>query len=359
MKICYLADGESIHVVRWCRHFLSLGHQVHLISFKAVQMEGITTHYINAGTINVEGGNWRVLLQYRKVKKIIKDINPDLLHAIYATSYGIVGALSDFHPYIVTPLGTDVLISPQRSFIYKRLLRYVFKKADHITSMAPHMTDAMLELGASAAKIGTVILGINTAIFNKQNRKLPENQFVITSIRNLEPIYNIPHFLHALAIVKPKIPNLKVNITGDGSLCDELKQLAARLNIFDIVTFYGKVSQAKIVEILNQSHISVTVSLSDGNSLSLIEAMACGAYPIATDILANRQWLKDGVNGIFVKINDISSLANSIMHVYNNFDKIIEKAMEESDRIIKEKGTWNINMQKMEQKYRQMVNNNQ
>lgn len=354
MKICLLADGESIHTVRWCKHFFDLGHEIHLITFKNVRINNIIVHFVNAGNINVAGGNWRVLLHYRKVKTKIYSIQPDVLHALYATSYGLVGALSGHHPYIVTPLGTDILISPKESFIYKIILRYVFKKADWITSMAPHMKDAMLKMGVPPGKLGELILGINTAIFNKKNRKLPQNQFVITSTRNLEPVYNIPHLLNAIVIIKPQIPDLKVHLIGDGSLREELEELSKELNIADVVQFYGKVPQNKVVELLNQSHISVSVSLSDGNSLSLIEAMACGAYPIATDIPANHQWLKEGVNGSFVKINDVQGLADRIIKVYNRFDEIISPAIQESEKIIQEKGTWQINMEKMENKYKQL-----
>ena len=153
MKICLLADGESIHTIRWCKHFFDLGHEIHLISFKKTQIENIKVHYVDSGVISVEGGNWSILFQFRKIKKIISQIQPDVVHALYATSYGVVGALSGFHPYIVTPLGTDVLISPQGSFIYRILLRYIFKKADLITSIAPHMRDVMIKLGASSSKI--------------------------------------------------------------------------------------------------------------------------------------------------------------------------------------------------------------
>jgi glycosyltransferase involved in cell wall biosynthesis len=355
MKICLLADAESIHTIRWCKHFFELGHEIHLISFKNNRIDNINVHHVDSGNINVTGGNWRVLFQYGKVKKIIQEIQPDVLHAMYATSYGVIGALSGFHPFVVTPLGTDVLISPQESFIYRVLLRYVFKKADRITSLAPHMGDAMIKLGGTASKIEEIIFGINTEVFNKINRQLSANEFVITNTRNLEPVYNIPHFLKAISVVKSKISNLKVNIIGDGSLRGDLETLALKLGISDVVTFFGKETQTKVVEMLNRSHVSVSVSLSDGNNLSLIEAMACGAYPIGTDILANRQWIKDKINGNLVKINDVNGLADCIMNVYKNFDTIIDAAMRESDKIIAEKGSWKINMQKMELTYKSLI----
>jgi glycosyltransferase involved in cell wall biosynthesis len=357
MKICLLADGESIHTIRWCKHFYELGYEIHLITFRNIAIEGIHIHHINTGAINAGGGNWKVLLRLKEIKKLIKSINPDVLHSLYATSYGLLGALSGFHPHIVTPLGSDILITPNNSFIYKKLLKYTFRKADQITSMAPHMRDVMLKLGVPSEKIESLVLGINTEIFNKNKRKLSPDNFVISSTRNFEPVYNIPHFLRAIAIVKPQIPNLKVIVIGDGSLREELKKLSTELKINDIVNFLGKVPQEKVVEILNSSNISVTVSVSDGNSLSIIEAMACGAYTLATNIPANHEWIKEGVNGYLVNINGVEELADRIMKVYLNFDTIIDKAIAESDRIIAEKGTWQINMLKMENMYKKISSN--
>jgi L-malate glycosyltransferase len=354
MKICLLADGESIHTIRWCSHFAALGHEIHLITFKDVKHENIHVHFIDSGSINVAGGNWKVIFKYKEVKDILKKIKPDVLHALYATSYGMIGALSGFHPYIVTPLGSDILISPKNSIIYRSLLKYTFKKADLITSMAPHMTDVMLELGVKKQKITDIILGINTDVFNRKNRKLSSGQFVITSTRNFEPVYNIPHFLKAIFLVKNDIPGLKVIMLGSGSLKNEIHALADELKLNDVITFMGKVPQPKVVEALNSSHLFVTVSLSDGNSLSLIESMACGAYPIATDIPANREWLKNGVNGRFVTIDDVHGLAEQIKDVYANFDQLIGPAMILSDKIIAEKGTWQVNMEKMEKIYKSL-----
>lgn len=357
MKICLLADGESIHTIRWCKHFHELGHEIHLISFKDVKIDGIKVYYINSGNIKVKGGNWRVIFKYKEVRNIINKINPDVLHALYATSYGMIGALSGFHPYIITPLGSDILISPAESRIYRSLLKYAFKKADLVTSMAPHMKKVLLELGVPSKKIIDIVLGINTDIFNRKNRKLSESEFVITSSRNFEPVYNIPQFLKAIELVKNKIPNLKVIMLGDGSLKSELMDLSKELKIEGIIEFLGKVPQSKVVQILNSTHVFVTVSLSDGNSLSLIESMACGAYPIATQIPANEEWIKDGVNGNFVEIGDVEGLSKHILNAYNNFDSIINRAMLESDKIIAEKGTWQINMEKMQDTYIKLCSN--
>jgi L-malate glycosyltransferase len=352
LRIAVLADAESIHTRRWCQHFSKAGFEVHLLSFKRAEMEGVQCHFIDAGNIKVAGGNWRFLLKGSAIRSVLNKIKPDVLHALYATSYGLAGALSGFHPYVVTPLGTDVLISPKQSFIYRFALRYVFRKADLVTSMAPHMTEAMLQLGLPKEKLTDVVLGINTEVFNSRAQQLPKDAFVISSIRNLEPVYNIPHFLKAIALVKSNISNLKVNVVGQGSLKDELMALCRELQIEDVVRFHGKIPQNEIVQLLNRSHIAVTVSLSDGNALSLLESMACGVYPIASDIAANRQWLTDGLNGSLVKIDDVEGLAEKIRYVHQHYSDVMAKVTKISDKIIAEKGTWQVNMEKMASIYK-------
>jgi glycosyltransferase involved in cell wall biosynthesis len=357
MKICFLADSESIHTKRWCNHFRDLGNEIHLISFKPkCDIEGINFHTISSGDISVKGGNWKVLLQARRIKKIIKSIHPDVLHAHYSTSYGIVGAMCNYHPYVITSLGSDVLISPKKSIVYRLLLRMAFSKADWITTMADHMKEASRLIGDFDDKTTVVPFGIDTNIFNDHKRNIPNNQFVIVSTRNFEPVYNIPDILQAISQVKDKIPNLVLQMIGTGSQVDLVKSLAKELELDDVIKFHGRIEQVRIAEILQQSHVFLSVSSSDGNNISLNEAMACGCYPIATDIAANRQWISSGENGLLVTVNDIDALAANMLEVYNNFDSFSVKSYDRNKQIISEKADWNINLKVVEDKYKELTN---
>ncbi len=355
MKICYFGDGASIHVVRWCNYFASLGHDVHLISFANVTLAGVTTHYVNSGAIAAGGGNWKVLLKVRKVKAILKKIKPDIFHAHYATSYGVTGALCNYHPYIITCLGTDVLISGQQLSAYKTLLKFAFSCADLINSIAPHMTTAIEKIGADMKKVVMIPFGIDTDIFNDKNRKLDPDKFIITSNRNHEPVYNIPQLLKAIAIVKPSIPDLQFVVTGDGSLRKQFEQMCLDLGIADVTIFRGRIPQPEMVKLLNETNVFVTVSLSDGNSLSLAEAMSCGAFCIASDIPANAQWIINNENGFLVPIDDVNALAEKILFAYRNYENIQNKSLTLSHRIITENGVWKSNMEKIEQKYKSLI----
>jgi glycosyltransferase involved in cell wall biosynthesis len=215
----------------------------------------------------------------------------------------------------------------------------------------------MDELGVPKKKIADIMFGINTEIFNDKKRELPATEFVITSTRNFEKVYNHEQFIRAVAKIRDKIPALKVIMAGDGSMKQEMMDLAAGLGLEGVISFRGKLPQQQIVEILNSTHVFVTVSLSDGNALSLLEAMACGAYPVASDIPANREWVKEGINGNFVAIGDVDLLAERLLEAFRNYASLSAKAKVESERVIAEKGTWQVNMDKMEKNYKKLAGN--
>jgi glycosyltransferase involved in cell wall biosynthesis len=200
-----------------------------------------------------------------------------------------------------------------------------------------------------------VPFGIDPAVFNDNARKLPANKFIITSTRNFEPIYNIPHLINAVAEAKSKIPNLHLNLIGSGSLQNDIEKLINDRGLAENVTFFGKVTQAKIAEILTQSHLFISVSLSDGNNISLNEAMACGAFCIVTEIPANIQWIKDGKNGFLVKIDDINGLADKIIFSYKHYDELQKNALPFNKKIIQERAIWANNMKMVEEKYQSLI----
>lgn len=355
LKICLLADASSIHTARWCEHFSKQGFDMHVISFKEAKISSATVHFFDSGAISTSGGNWKVLLKRRKIKKMLQEIKPDILHALYATSYGMVGALTGFKPYIVTALGSDVLISAKQSRLYRQMVKFVFKKASHVTCMAEHMEKEILGMGVAPQKLSVIRFGIDPAIFNKNNRATQPGEFLITSTRNFEPVYNHELLFNAIALVKDKVPGLKLIMVGDGSQREYLKNLVKEKGLSDFTEFTGKIPQKEIAALLNRTHVFITVSLSDGNCISLNEAMACGAWNIAGDIDATRQWITNGVNGFLVPVDKPQELAQRIMESYENHSKLSEQSAGINEKLIADKALWSVNMQQMESIYRKLI----
>lgn len=356
IRICFLADGQSIHTRRWCAWFSGQGYEVHVISFRDAEIPGATVHFVDCGPVNVAGNNKRFLLKIPQIRRLVKQIAPDIVHAHYATSYGLTGALCGRKPFVLTALGSDVLVSPFENTLYRWLLEFVFRKADWITAMSDPMKDVMIRLGADAAKISTVIFGIDPDVFHAEGRTDAEEPFTLISTRNFEPVYNINVLLKAVAGVKPDIPGLKMHLVGRGSMEGTLKEMIVALKLEDVILFHGQQTQLQIAELLRQSQLFLSVSSSDGNNISLNEAMACGCFSVVSDIPANRQWIQDGLNGYYSTSITERDIAEAIRKAYAAYHEKRQEAFVYNQALIREKALWSENMKKVAYIYTKLMN---
>lgn len=350
MKICFFADGQSPHTVKWCEHFERLGHDVHLISFRKCNIPGVSVHFVNVGTLNVKGGNWKVLFTVLKVRILLKKIKPDVLHAHYATSYGIVAALTNYHPLVISGWGSDILVSPKSSKIMRCLIQWALKKSDAITIVAEHMRESLVSLGVPPSKINIITHGIKTNVFCKKEVQ-KHDVFTFVCSRNFEPLYNHIQLLEAFEILMNKGLNVNLKLIGEGSLKEDLIHWVDHRNLGKNIYFQGRISQEEMALELNKAHVFVTVSTTDGDVVSLVEAIACGNYCIGSDIPANKNWIEHNVNGLIVPLFDKETLANAMIASLENYSRLTEEAMDLNRKIIETTGNWNSNMALAEKLY--------
>src|SRR4030043_1273427 len=150
MRILLLSNLLSTHTIRWAKA-LTKTHDILIFGFSLPtpelkdELDGI--NYLSMGIRDSKPfRNYSLKkLSYFKaiprIRKIIKNYKPDLLHAHYATSYGLIGALSGFHPFIISVWGSDVYDFPYRSIFHKILLKHNLSKADIILSTSHAMAD--------------------------------------------------------------------------------------------------------------------------------------------------------------------------------------------------------------------------
>jgi glycosyltransferase involved in cell wall biosynthesis len=84
------------------------------------------------------------------------------------------------------------------------------------------------------------------------------------------------------------------------------------------IRFFRWVDHERVAQLLRHAHVYVALPEVDGASAGLFEAMSVGAYPVVSDIDANKVWIEDGVNGRLVKLDDPDALARIIETLYQN-----------------------------------------
>ena len=153
MRVVYLADAPYVHTRRWVEHFARRGWEAHVVSFRPADVPAAHVHYIE-GFERV--GRLRYLLHARRVRRLVRALQPDLLHALHLTSYGFLAALCDIRPRLVSVWGTDILEAPSWTPFHLLITRYALSKADHVTATGIRLANATLRY-APQGKPVTVI----------------------------------------------------------------------------------------------------------------------------------------------------------------------------------------------------------
>ena len=120
------------------------------------------------------------------------------------------------------------------------------------------------------------------------------------------------------------------------------------------VSFVGRVDNCGLPSILQQHDIYLSASLRDGTSLSLLEAMATGLFPVVSDIKANSTWLRHNVDGLLHRVGDAGDLANCIARVLDD-PEMVAKAVRRNRQSVLAKGNRNENMKRLGSIYERLV----
>jgi glycosyltransferase involved in cell wall biosynthesis len=290
-----------------------------------------------------------------RARKLIKRLEPDIVHAHYATSAGLTALVCGFHPAVLTVHGSD-LTTGIKSGIWRILLKKIFGFADCVNVVSDDLGEMVLSLGINKEKIEVLTLGIDTQRFSFTRRAEIEKSRPLKLIctRRLEPVFDHGIILQALAMLKEKGIIFDMVFAGDGSLSGVLKQQVGELGLDDCVRFMGKVPNENLPELLGRSDVYLSASLWDGTSLSLLEALATGLFPIVSEIKANSAWIDNGVNGYLHKVGNAGDLAGCILRLLDE-PEIAENAGLCNRKKVEEKADRNKNMKRLETVYRNLI----
>lgn len=354
MNLCFLGDGQHINTQSWIKYLADvLGHEVHLITFGQVESpsEKIKVYRLSLGR---ELKTFlRYLIYVPQLKRLISDISPDILIGYRITSYGFMAASTGFHPLVLAAQGQNIAYNASRMKAY--FARYAIRRADLIHSWGEHMTQKLIEFGAVPGKILTLPRGINTNVFMPPHERNSNSKYYkLITTRGLNPDYNFEQILNSLSVLKMSSTNFKYIIAGDGPYKDKLIQKVSDLELETYVNFVGKIRYEELPQYLQTSDIYLSTVATDGVSTSLLEAMACGIFPIVTDNTANKRWIEDGVNGYLVQFGDPYELAKKIEMAMKDIE-LRRKAGKINRALILEKASIDKNMRMFQNSWDKLI----
>lgn len=264
---------------------------------------------------------------------IIRTHRPDVIHGNWVVPTGLIAALAGWAmhvPVITTAHGMDLRISERQP------VRALFDLAVRLSAKTVVVNPSMRERG-SLRDAEVIPMGVDERFFDVPPRR---DAGAVVYTRSLEPVYDPETLVRSVPPVIEALPGTRFLIAGGGSLKERLEDLARDLGVGDSITFLGHVPEEGIPDLLAGASVFVSTALADGTSPALLEAMAAGLTPVATDIEPNRALVTDGVDGYLFRPGDHGDLARNIVRALSR--EIPTKALEEKRTRLKEQVSWGI-----------------
>jgi glycosyltransferase involved in cell wall biosynthesis len=244
------------------------------------------------------------------LRSLLGRIAPDVLLTLYGGGFATLAWLSGFRPYVVYVVGSDVLrIGPLRTI----LSRFSLRNASRVIANGRYLAQRTREMERNA-RVKPLYLGVDTDEFSPG---VPASRPRIVCTRGFLPLYNNGYLVEGLAALNGNAPrDLEVTFASPGPELPTVQGLADKLlpdALRQRIRFCNGLARAQLVEELQRSQVYISLSRSDGTSSSLLEAMACGAFPVISDIPQNREWVTpEEDNGILVPFDQPQALADAL-----------------------------------------------
>jgi glycosyltransferase involved in cell wall biosynthesis len=374
MRICYLADAGSIHTQRWVKYFADSGHQVHLISYSPLEdnISGVTFHLLALPRPNIKilSASVSFIPHIVQIRKLVRELKPDILHAHYALGYGFFGAVTGFHPFLLSVWGSDVMVEPRQNAIFSLMVKVALAKADIVLTTSKYFKKYLnTRFNLPEPKVIALPWGVNPKIFYKdyksESHKFKSNlginihDFVVSNPRHLNKHYGIQEIVQAVPYIIARYPKMiLILIKGaadDAHFEKKINNLIERLGVNRNIRFISRHLNAEEMAVLyNISDAFVSIHKGDQFASTIQEGMACGSIPVVSNLEVYRQYLVDGINALFVDPDDPKDIAEKIIYSIEH-PELKQKFYKINRKIIEENEDWFKNAPRLEELYQNLA----
>ena len=357
MKILFLADANSIHTQKWVESLTK--HKIEIKLFSLINPNKDSFDFYKSKEIKTFSPNIKISrenfrrptlqkIKYIKsiwfLKKIINDFQPDLIHAHYASSYGILGYLSRFKPLILSVWGSDLYYFPNQGIFNKMIMKQVINYSSKICSTSNAMKK-VIESDYNRFDVNVVPFGIDINQF--QPKTSSHSKFIVGTIKSIEDHNGIDCLIDAAKLVMDRNYNeINFLIVGDGTLKEKMQKKVFDLNLNNNVKFTGHVSHEKVIEYFHSLSVFIAMSTRESFGVSILEAAACGIPSITSNVGGLPEVNLNEKTGYTIKANDSQKLADLIIMYYKNNKKKEDMGLN-ARKNVEENFDWNKCVKKM------------
>lgn len=345
-KLLILASGRSYHATRWANALSDRGFKVLFVT-----QHGITRPL--SPKVEVIELKYKSKIGYffnsQEVKDIIHNFKPHIVHAHYATGYGLLGRLSTKSQDLITSVyGADIFEFPYKSIIHKLLLKWILNGSHNVLSTSEVMANEVLKLYPKFKRPEVTPFGVDTNLFSPK-REQHNNIFTIGIVKKLEYKYGIDILLNAIQKFYNHVSkNFQLIIVGEGSQLKSLKNLSENLGISENVSFIGPIPNKLVPSYLQSFDVFVVPSRLESESFGVaaVEASSCGLPVVVSNVGGLPEVILDKETGLVFRSGDSDQLYKILESLF--YDKHTRHRLGNLGRArVKELYDWNKNVSSM------------
>jgi len=320
MKILILSDVNSPHTVKWVRGLVMSEVKVQLFSLSFPEKDWFSSLGVACQSLAVSNQLQQkqsisqklvYLKGVKMIRKMVQSFDPDILHAHYATSYGLLGRRVGFSPFVVSFWGSDIQDFPSRGFLHKKILSYVLSNNTTICVTSKAMQRDVTTYFSKSSK--HIPFGINLAAFSKSKEK--QAIYTIGTVKSLEDVYGIDLLIRSYdAYRKIAKRASQLLIFGKGTKKKELTQLVDELNLSDFVQFKGYKEHEHIAEAYQSFDVFAALSHRESFGVSVLEASACHLPVVVSRASGFEEVVLEAETGFRIENTDLNQIAAKFLY---------------------------------------------
>lgn len=334
MHVCMLTDyflpymfgGTEKAVYEISRRLVIRGHRVTVLTLDVhgcethSQVEGMDIYRLPAISITKLVGAQLTVSPFSllRASRIIRSICPDIVHAhnLYFNLTAIAPAIKRATrlPLVTTfhlpRMRYDKALLDTLIQIYQRAIgRLIVTSSDKLIAVSKSVLMHVIEdLKTPSSRIFHIPNGVDTRVYLPSNRR--RKRIIITYIGRLIRNKGPQYLVRAGPDILKGHPEAQIHIVGEGPLKDNLMRQVKSRKLEDHIRFLGNVTD--VLPILQETTIFVRPSLTEGMSLAILEAMACGLPVVASNVEGNAEIIDNGKTGYLVPPADSKALAEAV-----------------------------------------------
>jgi glycosyltransferase involved in cell wall biosynthesis len=285
------------------------------------------------------------------LRKVIKRIRPELIHAGPIQTCAFIAVLTGFCPILTMSWGFDLMMDDTRNRWWQWVTRYTLRRSTFFTSDAQVTRNKAVAYGMNPERTVIFPWGVDLSHFTPKNWSLAnDHSFTVFCNRSWEPNYGVDVVVRAFVKVAQQRDDVSLMLLAGGSQGALVRDILLKGGVMDRVTFPGFISNDDLPRIYHMADLYISASHVDGSSVSLMEALACGLPCVVSDIPANREWVTDGVNGWIFPDGDADALVAVILKAIEQ-RTVLPSVGRNARKTAEEKANWHENFNKLLKAY--------